>query len=395
MADLPPLSRQVVIHVDQTGGLGNRMIQHMAALYLLSRVPYGRLSGSVLPEWKIYQPRSLDGSERAFVVRRDTHMRMPLEAIMRDLTSGAADCVAIHNYAQHMDNFLAYTVYQKVFVDSEPQTGLVADDELLINIRGAEILSGGAPDYLILPVEYYRQIVDETGLKPVIMGQIGPGPYLDRLRAALPEARLIPSRGIMEDFSLIRNARHIVVAISTFSWLAAWLSNAEQIFFPVAGVFSPFQRSDIGLLPLDDPRFRFDLFPVYFAEPVERLLPHLSSLKGWWRRISHHDLRAAVAAWPRVPFDFEKAAKVFDEAFYLQTYWDVRGAKDSGTIPSGFEHFVRVGHRELREPFRLDRAWYCRRYPLAGLELSQGSHLNCYHHYLDVGAERGYSPVPV
>ena len=384
--------RQIIVHVDRTGGLGNQMFQHMAALLLLSRL-HAQLSGVELPEWGIFQPDKRPGQQKTFTVQRDTHMRMPIEKIMAAVEAGTVDCVNLRNYMQHMDNLLPASMYRDVYVDRNPQR-LVGDDELLINVRGNEILGGGAPDYVLIPVQYIHQIVAETGLKPVLMGQLTPGPYLDALREGLPEARLLPSRGIAEDFSTIRNARHIVISISTFSWLGAWLSNAERIFFPVAGLFNPFQRDDIDLLPLDDPRYRFDLFPFYVALPADQAVAQHRSIEGLWRREGPRQLRIMRAARPRVPVDLERISAFFDEDYYLRQHWDVGGAKRNGIVPSGYEHFLRVGHAENREPFELDRGWYCRQYPMACLEIGQGDYVSCHHHYAEVGALRGYKPVP-
>lgn len=43
-------------------------------------------------------------------------------------------------------------------------------------------------------------------------------------------------------------------------------------------------------------------------------------------------------------------SREFDEAWYLSFYKDLREAKDSGTIPSGFVHFLASGERERRMP---------------------------------------------
>jgi hypothetical protein len=64
----------------------------------------------------------------------------------------------------------------------------------------------------------------------------------------------------MADFGVLRASRHLCVAISTFSWLAAWLSEARTIHLPVAGALHPRQRPDMDLLPVADPRYRFHLF---------------------------------------------------------------------------------------------------------------------------------------
>ncbi|MCC6736670.1 MAG: hypothetical protein IT534_11175 [Bauldia sp.] len=54
----------------------------------------------------------------------------------------------------------------------------------------------------------------------------------------------------------------MAVAVSTFSWLATWLSpRAETIALPVAGLFHPAARPDIDLLPIDDQRYR-----LYWSE---------------------------------------------------------------------------------------------------------------------------------
>ncbi len=369
------------------------MFQHMAALNLIAQIPQSRLSGISLPEWGIDEPDIRKKTEREFTVHRDTHMRVPFEAIARAIDADACDSIIVRNYVQHMDNFLPPSVYRKIYVDTDPQTDAVAADELLINVRGEEILGGGAPDYVLIPANYYKRIVEETGLRPVLMGQLTSSAYLDALREALPHARLLPSQGMMKDFSIIRHAANIVACISTFSWLAAWLSNAQRIFLPLAGTFHPFQRPDIDLVPLDDPRYRFDLFPSYFALPPQAAIEQHAAMDGMWRRLAPDHLRAFRDSRPRIRFDLAKFEPVFDEDYYCQQEWDVGAAKRAGIVPSGFEHYLRVGHKEGRPPFQVDRAWYCSAYPLAAFEIGQGDFLNCHHHYVEVGRQRGYLPV--
>ena len=56
-----------------------------------------------------------------------------------------------------------------------------------------------------------------------------------------------------------------------YAWLAAWLScSAENIFLPVNGLFNPMQKNGVDLLPFDDLRYKFFLFPINYAVPVER-----------------------------------------------------------------------------------------------------------------------------
>lgn len=61
----------------------------------------------------------------------------------------------------------------------------------------------------------------------------------------------------MVDFERLRSAKHVCLSISSFSWLAAWLSSlAKTIHMPVAGIFDP-RRGVQSLIPGDDARYRF------------------------------------------------------------------------------------------------------------------------------------------
>ena len=113
-----------------------------------------------------------------------------------------------------------------------------------------------------MPLAFYRQLIESTRLRPVFMGQIADDQYSVTLRKWFPDAEIIPSQGIMNDFSMIRSAKNIVVSVSTFSWLAAWLSDAAVVHLPLYGIFNPMQRPDINLIPLTDSRYRFYDFPV-------------------------------------------------------------------------------------------------------------------------------------
>jgi hypothetical protein len=151
----------------------------------------------------------------------------------------------------------------------------------------------------------------------------------------------------MQDFDMIRQARHVLVSVSTFSWLAAWLGDAETIHLPLTGFFNPAHMRHINLAPVDDRRYRFYLFPFTEAvAEVEALKVH-EKLAGYWREISAEALRGLLADQPRAA-----AAEVID----------------------------------------IDRYWYASAYPDAGLAISEGKYENAAAHYAHVGREKGYLP---
>jgi hypothetical protein len=124
-------------------------------------------------------------------------------------------------------------------------------------VRAGDIVDGTYGDSPLTPVEFYADLIDRTRLTPVFMGQTAPNAYTDRLRTRFNGAMFLDTLGPVGDFQLIRNSRNIVVGVSTFSWLAAWLSHADRVFMTVSGLFNPMQGKLVNLPPLGDPRYRF------------------------------------------------------------------------------------------------------------------------------------------
>ena len=157
--------------------------------------------------------------------------------------------------------------------------------------------------------------------------------------------------------------KNIVVAISTFSWLAAWLSRAETIILPLSGFFNPAHHREIDLLPVDDIRYRFFLFPLNFALPEKEALDHHERMTGYWKEISRGQVALLKNAAPllRVP------RQNYDNGLPM------RAAQGAATT--------------------FDPVWYAHQYLDAAMEISEGWFEDPLHHYLEVGRLRGYLPT--
>jgi hypothetical protein len=240
------------------GRLGNRMFEVMAA-HMLARRLGGVVTGEALPEWGI-APAHHDLPARHLTV---TGHRLDLPRLRYLLGTGLAQGIETSALACRMELLEPVEDARALFAaPPAPRARGAGEGELLINIRAGNILGPLHRDYRPLPLAFYARLIAETGLRPVFLGQIARDPYSHALRARFPGAEFRPSEGPMQDFAAIRASRHICTAISTFSWLAAWLSQAETIHLPIAGMFHPGQRPDVDLLPLADARYRFHLFPV-------------------------------------------------------------------------------------------------------------------------------------
>ena len=372
-----------VIQVSPMGGLGNRMIQYMAALALGARVPGARYSQVHLPEWGI-QVAPVEGDLRTEVV---TDAAVPLDRLGAALRGGAVERVDIRSYAQRMANFGPAAMYREVF--RSPSVRGTGPGELLCNIRQGDILDARHLDYVLLPVEFYAELVERTGLSPVFMGQLDDSVYMRALQARFPRARLVPSQGAAADFAFIRASAHIVPAVSTFSWLAAWLSEADSVHLPVVGLFNPVQTRSVDLLPLTDSRYRFTFFPNHYAVRVEDFAAAHEAVRHLWRMMPAVPLQGLVA---RVAPERDRAAHLaaFDEGFYLRCYPDIAAVVAAGHMPSGRHHFEHYGFAEGRVPFVMDAAGYVTRYPIAAVEMSLGEAADPVDHWVRFGQARGY-----
>ncbi|MDR3535256.1 MAG: hypothetical protein P4L71_02025 [Acetobacteraceae bacterium] len=146
---------------------------------------------------------------------------------------------------------------------------------LLCPVRSGDVVDGPSPDYPLTPPQFFADLIAQTGLTPVFMSQTEPNHYTDRLRRRFPDARFLESRGPMRGFETIRQSKNIAVGVSTFIWLAAWLSDADTIHLAVNGLFDPMQVPVADLLPFDDPRYHFHLFPLnYGVGPADQEAAH-------------------------------------------------------------------------------------------------------------------------
>jgi hypothetical protein len=374
------------VHVSQQGNLGNQMIQYMVARSVADFAGPARISCVGLPLFGLHHP-PIDGDFPATEIV--TSPRVEVDRLARALANGQLQRVDIRTYGQRIENFLPAQAYRPVFVADAPDAEGTGPDELLCSIRQGDVLDARHPDYVLLPLDFYAELAARTGKRLVFMGQLDPSPYLEALQARFPTARFVPSGGGAMDFERIRRSRHIVPSISTFSWLAAWLSDAEQIFLPVLGLFNPAQNHGVHLLPLWDSRYRFFHFPLHYAVPVSDFAAAHASLRGLWRIIPPQELACLAHRVPPPPhkslyFD------AFDETYYLAKHVDIAQAVAEGHFPSGRHHYEICGFGEGRLAFPLDRAFYCRQYPIAAIEIAQGAFRDPEQHWLEAGRARGY-----
>ena len=216
---------------------------------------------------------------------------LDFDAIAADVVRRGTDRVELNLYSSQVGNLPPVEAARAHFPLLTQAEGYGAD-VLLINVRAGEILQAVHPEYTVLPVSFYRELVAESGLRPVFLGQLDDSRYVRSLREAFAGAEFVASRGAVHDFSVIAKSRHIVMAVSTFSWLAGWLSRADRVVMPLSGFMNPFQYANVDLMPAGDPRFTYYLFPENRAVVDADIETAHRALEGRWRQIGHAEVHA-------------------------------------------------------------------------------------------------------
>lgn len=236
------------------GRLGNHILQWVTAQTLAAAVPGLELHNYSLPLWGLGA-----GGYRAAqpflpaLIEQDSDLALAAE-MMR---LGQMPLARLRCMVLQADAWGEPERFRRLLPLSDRKVDTAGPGEILLNVRADEILKARHADYGPIPLGFYAAVLRETGLKPVFMGQLGEDSYSRLLRAAFPAARFIASQGVQGDFDAMRRARHLALSVSTFSWAAGWLSQAESLHVPILGFLNPAQRPDIALLPREDTRFHY------------------------------------------------------------------------------------------------------------------------------------------
>lgn len=241
--------------------MANRMLQVLAAYGLAAHAPGGNacaITGQDIPEWGVNGGKSGRGHRGWPKLDGAT---LDVDWLLDRVGDGTITTLRMAESVCNVRLLPDRDTANAIFAAHDQDYYKTSATDLVIHVRLEDILEPGRnPGYGPLPLSWYRQLIAETGFRPVFVGQFGTDPYSEALKSAFPDAVILEGGSVLYDFQTIRNAHNVAVGISTFSWLAAWLGAEGQIFLPVLGMLHPLQYPRIDLLPRDDPRFVFDLF---------------------------------------------------------------------------------------------------------------------------------------
>lgn len=183
------------------------------------------VEGYNIPEWGLSEPLtdapSSDIRIGSYLTRSALCSAM-IDAFKPKLVNLTTPIFRVGNYGKPEDYFPLFPTYEPIV--------RVPDDYLLVHIRSGDVATPTHWQYGPLPIRYYEYLFAQTGLRPLFIGEIARNCYFDLLKATFPKAELIGGASAIDDFQIIRGAKNVALSVSSFSWMAAFLSvTAQQI----------------------------------------------------------------------------------------------------------------------------------------------------------------------
>ncbi len=245
-----------MIKINYLGRLGNNLFQ-----YCLGRILANEFDTSL-------KTKRIEGFLAATPIKK----RLQFPTLKKDILTGhSIDLKSITQNRKRRNIvlngfFQRYEYYKNHKSDIKDwlfsnHTQILGDRDLTISVRSGDIWQNKNnttihPNYCALPFSYYKNIIDSHSWEQIyIVTDNANDPMVRKLSDKFSAQG--QSKDPVSDFNLIRSSTNIVLPVSTFAWWAAWLSNAQKIFYPKVAVFDPSVRPDINLIVDNEDRYEY------------------------------------------------------------------------------------------------------------------------------------------
>jgi len=233
------------------------------------------IEGFNIPEWGLMAPFSDAPASDTIIMDQRTRCW----AICKMIDVLKPRLVHVNTMTFRINNFGAPELYDRFFPTTIASSQKIPKDTLLVHIRAGDVATLTHSSYGPLPISYYQYLAKFTGLKLAFVGELSASNYVQALREEFPGSVFLEGGSPLDDFQTLRRAENVAIAVSSFSWMATFLSRqAKAIHIPLAGLFDPIVAPHVDFLPLADKRVTIHQIPTL----------------AWQERYSDHFARTAI-----------------------------------------------------------------------------------------------------
>ena len=212
-----------MVEVKYKERLGNNLFQYCLGRIISQQLGY-RLQAGVIPHFP-HTAMRIDGQDySSYPSQTFTGQRIDLKSIFNDKTKRK---IVLDGFFQRYE----YYEEHKNLIRSWLAPGVklvepINADDILLCVRRTDCV----PDYA-LPLSYYQEALARASYARVFICTDDVNDWFVRELQKRYNA-IIWTRDIMDDFAFCMLFNKIVIANSTFHWWAAFLSQAQEIYFP-------------------------------------------------------------------------------------------------------------------------------------------------------------------
>lgn len=242
-----------MIRIDYVCGFANRLFQYSIANIIAKHhgllLPASPING-IPHSYKEINGIMLNGDCEVVETPRDVYSVLRRETLTRPLyVRGLFQTSSL--YLNHASDI----IMKWIKLDSGLKASLFPTRcDLVVHIRRGDYLlhNWGAP------YSFYQEAIESTQFdRMYIVTDDQHDPFIERFKKFKP---IIVSSYYLNDFVLLTQARKIIMSPSTFSWWGAFLSSADEIFFPIPkhGIWSAEHSESVNLtLPSNYGQYKY------------------------------------------------------------------------------------------------------------------------------------------
>jgi hypothetical protein len=261
-----------MINVNYKGFLGNNMFQYSMGRIIAENLGYQLNANPIIG----FPKTSHQISGKLF-----NHPVQVIRGNVFDLSRVIADkndrLIYLDGFFQRYEYYPKYKSQIKEWfsIDNRITNDYDLDEEsivLHIRLDDYKNVNGG---YSVLPYQYYKNCISKSNCKKVFICTDEPSSeLLDEFKKEfgaticnqyrIPLDNCFPEinerfknniASTLRDYKVLNSAKKIVLSQSTFSWWAAWLSDAKEVYFPLSKVGFWNGQMDIDLKVNDETRY--------------------------------------------------------------------------------------------------------------------------------------------
>jgi hypothetical protein len=230
------------------GGLGNQMFQYANALELTRRCGLtlgmrmacqdclAQKRDFSLGIFGIEETRGGWSEGSTEVVKDESNYTPGMEQrIRRRIEVSSAETVVVEGYFQNEAFFSGVSAELRGRFRLEAPPNMPAVDRPLVGVHVRRGDFVGNPRHDLCTYRYYTKAMSMLSRRmadPLYIFVSDDSAYCRSVFADRSNVLVYDGGGLKEDFALLANCQSLIIANSTFSWWAAWLSGAETVIRP-------------------------------------------------------------------------------------------------------------------------------------------------------------------